>query len=273
MNHIIPEKKYKVVLSIAGLDPSGGAGILADIKTFSALSTYGMAALTACTAQNTQGVQSVHAIPTQHFEDELYAIFNDIEVDAVKIGMLHSPKIVEIVARFLKNYKCKNIVLDPVMISKSGHHLLREDAIAAMKTELIPISTVLTPNIPEAEELLDRKITTTSEMEVAARDLAHMGAQAVLVKGGHCVDDETSTDVLYYAGLTYFLSKPRVDTKNTHGSGCTFSAAVAALLAHGHNVPSAVREAKEYIHQAILSGADYMLGHGAGPVNHFFKFW
>lgn len=266
------KKSYKRALSIAGFDGSGGAGIQADLKTFSALGSYGMTVLTALPVQNTQGVRSIYEIPLNCIEEQMRAIFEDIGVDVVKIGMLHRPEIVEIVVALLKEYGALKIVVDPVMVAKSGDRLLRKEAVLALKELLLPIVTVLTPNIPEAEDLLDKKITTELEMENAAREICEMGAESTVVKGGHC-ESEFSRDCLWDEGAAHWFSSSRIKTKNTHGTGCTFSAAIAAFLAQGQGVVEATEGAKRYLTGALRSGAEYQIGYGNGPVNHFYDIW
>lgn len=266
------KKSYKRALSIAGFDGSGGAGIQADLKTFSALGCYGMTVLTALPVQNTQGVRSIYEIPLKCIEEQMRSIFEDIGVDVVKIGMLHRPEIVEIVVALLKEYGALKIVVDPVMVAKSGDRLLKKEAVLAIKELLLPIVTVLTPNIPEAEDLLDKKITTELEMENAAREICEMGAKSTVVKGGHC-EGEFSRDCLWDDGVAHWFSSARIKTKNTHGTGCTFSAAIAAFLAQGQGIVEATEGAKRYLTGALRSGAEYQIGYGNGPVNHFYDIW
>lgn len=267
-------KQYHKVLTIAGSDSGGGAGIQADLKTFSALGCFGMSAITALTAQNTQGVTAIHGVPREMVGAQIDAIFNDMGADAVKIGMLFSADIVNIVADKLLEYRAKQIVLDPVMVAQSGDKLLQEDAIAAIKSRLIPMADVITPNLPEAAVLLERNIEQYEEMARAARDLADLGPKSVLLKGGHLRESE-SNDLLYIPATDRFipLEGSRIDTKNTHGTGCTLSSALAAFLAKGLPLEEAGVGAKRYILQAIGKGAEYRLGRGHGPVHHFFEFW
>ncbi len=266
------KKKYKRALSIAGFDGSGGAGIQADLKTFSALGCYSMTVLTALPVQNTQGVRSIYEIDIQCIKEQMDSLFEDIGVDAVKIGMLHRPEIIEVVAHALKQYHPPIIVVDPVMVAKSGDRLLYEGAVVALKELILPLATIITPNIPEAEDLLNRRIVSKLDMENAAKELSFMGAKAVVVKGGH-MQSHLSDDCLYADESIYWYSSERIDTINTHGTGCTFSAAIAALLARGCNIPEAVKRAKEYLTGALKSGANYEIGHGQGPVNHFYDIW
>lgn len=269
-------EKNKVynTLTIAGFDGSGGAGIQADLKTFSALGCYGTTVLTALPVQNTVGVRSIYDISIECIQEQLKAIFDDIRIDAVKIGMLHRADIIESVADLLHHYKAENIVLDPVMVAKSGNKLLLPDAISAMKERLFPMTTILTPNLLEASEILERDIQTKEQMEQAAIDLLDMGSQAVIVKGGHlngsCDDclclKSSKKEMLWF-------SQPKIHTKNTHGTGCTFSAAIAAFLARGFSIVDAVKYAKEYLTNAIAAGAHLKIGHGHGPVHHFHHLW
>lgn len=268
------EKIYHRVLTIAGSDSSGGAGIQADLKTFAANGCYGMSVITALTAQNTQGVSGIHAAPVEFVAKQIDAVLSDIGADAVKIGMLFSPELIETVARKLGEYRVSRIVLDPVMVAQSGDKLLRDDAVEALKMHLIPLADVLTPNLPEAEVLLGRRIQRPAEMEAAAEDLAKLGCRNVLVKGGHG-EGQGSDDCLVTGPerRVVWLAGERIDTRNNHGTGCTLSSAIAAHLAKGDDVEAAVRHAKDYITGAIRAGADYRIGHGHGPVHHFWRTW
>jgi len=267
-------KTYRRVLTIAGSDSGGGAGIQADLKTFAANSCYGFSVLTALTAQNTQGVTAIHAVPVEFVVAQLDAVLTDIGTDAIKIGMLFSASLIETVAHQLRKQAVANIVLDPVMVAQSGDKLLQDDAIAALKKHLIPLADVITPNLPEAEVLWGKKIDSITRMAEAARDLARLGCRAVLVKGGHLADN-VSTDYLCLKSSDRLieLSGEQVVTTNNHGTGCTLSSAIAAQLAHGHDIQTAVEKAKQYITGAIKNGAHYVLGKGHGPVHHFFNFW
>ncbi len=265
------KKRHCNTLTIAGFDGSGGAGIQADLKTFSALGCYGMTVLTALPVQNTRGVQFIYAIPDSCIEEQLNAILEDIEVDAFKIGMLHRPEVVRIVAKLLAGQP--KIVLDPVMIAKSGDGLLTVEAIETMKELLFPQAALITPNLPETAALLGREVGTKAEMEQAALDLIRMGPKAVVVKGGH-LSSETCDDCLCLSGgEIYWFSAPRIATKNTHGTGCTFSAAATAYLSKGMNVVEAVERAKQYLHGCLEAGAGFTVGRGFGPVHHFFSLW
>ena len=268
------EKTYRRVLTIAGSDCSGGAGIQADLKTFAANGCYGMSVITALTAQNTQGVAAIHAAPVDFVAKQLDAVLADVGADAVKIGMLFSPELIETVARKLKEYRVARIVLDPVMVAQSGDKLLRDDAVEALKTHLIPLAEIVTPNIPEAEVLLGRKIPGAAEMPAAAEDLMRFGCRNVLVKGGH-LEGEASDDCLFLGAEKRLARLPgaRIETRNNHGTGCTLSSAIAAFLARDFEMEEAVRRAKAYVAAAIQAGAAYRIGHGHGPVHHFWPFW
>ncbi|MGD8367263.1 MAG: bifunctional hydroxymethylpyrimidine kinase/phosphomethylpyrimidine kinase [Desulfobacterales bacterium] len=267
-------KRYRTVLSIAGSDSGGGAGIQADIKTISALGGYAMTAITALTAQNTRAVTGIFPVPPAFVEEQIDAVFSDIGAEAVKIGMLYSADLIRTVSRALRRHKAVNIVLDPVMVAQSGDRLLQDDAAEALIAELVPQAAVLTPNLPEAEVLLSRTIAGPGQMEEAARSLARLGCQSVLLKGGH--GESARSDDLFFLGKEerlVWLESERIDTKNTHGTGCTLSSAVAALLAAGQSLEEAVRGAKTYTTEAIRSAAAYRIGKGHGPVNHFHRFW
>lgn len=267
-------KTYRRVLTIAGSDSGGGAGIQADLKTIAANRCYGMSVLTALTAQNTQGVAGIHPVPVKFVAQQLDAVLADIGADAVKIGMLYSAELIETVARKLREHRVAHIVLDPVMIAQSGDRLLQDDAVAALKSYLIPLAEILTPNIPEAEELLHHRISRLDELPGAATELARLGCRNVLVKGGH-LEGGGSDDCLYLGAEKCIVRLPaeRVVTRNNHGTGCTLSSAIAANLAQGAGIEAAVRAAKEYLTGAIRAGADYRLGQGHGPVHHFWRFW
>jgi hydroxymethylpyrimidine/phosphomethylpyrimidine kinase len=268
------EKKYKTALTIAGSDSSGGAGIQADIKTFSALGCYAMSVITALTAQNTTGVRAIHAVPPEFALEQLEAVFTDIPPDSVKIGMLYSAELIETVARMLTKYRARNIVLDPVMAAQSGDRLLQEEAVEAVKTHLMPMATVVTPNVPEAEILLGSPIRNTADMERAARNLAEFHSKSILVKGGH-MEGEESTDILFIPpqNRLVHLRGVRVDTRNNHGTGCTLSSAIASFLAHGLPLEDAILKAKDYLTSAMEAGAAYQIGKGHGPVHHFYRLW
>ncbi len=264
---------YTRLLTIAGSDSGGGAGIQADLKTFSALGCYGMSVITALTAQNTLGVTAIHSVPTAFIARQIDAVVTDIGVDAVKIGMLATSEIIETVAERLGFYKLQPIVLDPVMTAKSGDRLLEESAIVALRNALLPLATVITPNLPEASILLGRPIQTADEMKQAAKDLQALGAKHVLIKGGHLETAHSRDCLLTADGATHWLDAPRIMTKNTHGTGCTLSSAIAAYLAKGFDIAEAVKFAKAYLTGALEHGATYTLGKGHGPVHHFYKLW
>ncbi|EJZ19070.1 bifunctional hydroxymethylpyrimidine kinase/phosphomethylpyrimidine kinase (plasmid) [Rhizobium sp. Pop5] len=261
------------VLSIAGSDPSGGAGIQADLKALSARGVYGMAVLTALTAQNTQGVTGVHLVPPQFVADQINAVFADVRVDAVKIGMIANAGIAEAVAAALSDRRGIPIVIDPVMIAKGGAALLAPEAIDVLTRRLLPIATLLTPNLPEAAALLHQAVATNrAEMSEQAERLRTLGPAAVLVKGGH-LDSDESPDVLATADGLHWFEAPRVPTKNTHGTGCTLSSALAAELAKGAPVQRAVAIAKEYLAGAVAAAGSLSVGSGHGPVQHFHELW
>jgi hydroxymethylpyrimidine/phosphomethylpyrimidine kinase len=262
------------VLSIAGSDPSGGAGIQADLKAFSARGTYGMAVLTALTAQNTQGVTGVHVVPAGFVADQIRAIFADVRVDAVKIGMIANAEIAETVADVLRPYSdTLPIVLDPVMMAKGGSPLLALDAIDAVTRKLMPVASLVTPNLPEAAALLGEVTATTrKEMAEQAERLRTLGPRAALVKGGH-LDGDDSPDVLATADGLHWFEGRRVETKNTHGTGCTLSSAIAAELAKGAAPLEAVSIAKAYLAGAIAAADTLAVGSGHGPVQHFYELW
>jgi hydroxymethylpyrimidine/phosphomethylpyrimidine kinase len=257
--------KLPVALTIAGSDSGGGAGIQADLKTFAALDVHGTSAITAITAQNTIGVTEILELPISLIREQIAVVVEDIGVQSAKTGMLSSVAIIETVADAVMQYRLDNLVVDPVMVAKGGAKLLRDDAVAAMRQRLIPLAAVVTPNLPEAQVLLGREIRTIDERRQAARDLVAMGARAAVVKGGHAED---VTDVFFDGAQLVELQAKRIDTPNTHGSGCVFSAAIAAWLARGADPESAVREAKRFITLAIANSLE--LGAGHGPVNPLF---
>lgn len=274
------DKRYPRALTIAGSDSGGGAGIQADLKTFSANGCYGMSVITALTAQNTLGVRSVFAVPTGMVNDQLEAVLSDIGADAIKIGILFSPELIHTVAEGLRQWAATvPVVLDPVMVAQSGDPLLKEEAVAALKEELIPLARLITPNLPEAAVLLGRAIAGKAAMEEATRELAALGCANVLVKGGHLEEEgeeDGSSDDLLYLGAEQrlvHLSGERIPTRNNHGTGCTLSSAIAAGLARGLDLVEAVHRGKHYISAAIRAGADYRIGRGHGPVHHFHAFF
>ena len=261
----------RVALTIAGSDSGGGAGIQADIKTFSALGVYATSVITALTAQNTMEVAGVQPIPPEFIRLQMRALARDINIDAVKIGMLADKNIIAEVAAGLRETDWAKIVLDPVIVAQSGARLLAEDAVDALMTELFPLASIITPNVPEAAALLgsDEK-EVAADLRQAANDLMNRGASAVLVKGGHA-SGATADDWFLSATHTQKLSAPRLDTPHTHGSGCTLSSAICAYLAQGHSLVLAVEKAKTYVHGAIAAGVDLHIGKGAGPLHHFYR--
>ncbi|MGO7450873.1 bifunctional hydroxymethylpyrimidine kinase/phosphomethylpyrimidine kinase [Rhizobium ruizarguesonis] len=261
------------VLSIAGSDPSGGAGIQADLKAFSARGVYGMAVLTALTAQNTQGVSGVHLVPPQFVADQINAVFADVRVDAVKIGMIANAGIADAVAGALSDHRDIPIVIDPVMIAKGGAALLAPEAVDVLTRRLQPLATLLTPNLPEAAALLQQPVATNrADMAAQAERLRALGPVAVLVKGGH-LDSDESPDVLATAAGLHWFEARRVPTKNTHGTGCTLSSALAAELAKGASAQEAVAIAKVYLAGAVAAAGSLTVGSGHGPVQHFHALW
>lgn len=267
------KKTYYRVLTIAGSDSGGGAGIQADLKTIGANGCYGLSVITALTAQNTVGVSGIFPVPVEFVSAQLEAVLSDIGTDAVKIGMLFSPELIRAVADQLRKHSVDTIVLDPVMVAQSGDKLLQDDAIEALKEHLIPMADIITPNLPEASVLLGRDIITEEDLDQAARDIAELGCRNVLIKGGHLQGD--ISDDLLYLGLEQrpvMLAGERVETNNNHGTGCTLSSAIASFLARGASVEEAVIHAKKYITEAIIAGADFSIGKGHGPVHHYYKF-
>lgn len=271
-------KQYKRALTIAGSDPSGGAGMQADIKTFSALGVFGTTAIVAIVDENTQGVYGVHPVPEEFVAGQIRSVINDIGTDAVKIGMLHSSSLIRTVLNTLKEFPdVRDIVLDPVMVATSGDPLLEPDAVGTLRDELMPYCRVITPNLPEASLLLGHTIDHQDQLEDAARELSALYPDAkvsVMLKAGHLSDD-LLTDIFYNAetGNTLHMTSPRIDTVNTHGTGCTMSSAIAAFLAKGADLDTAAKGAKDYIAAAIAAGAEFKIGNGHGPVNHFYALW
>jgi hydroxymethylpyrimidine/phosphomethylpyrimidine kinase len=262
-----------VALTIAGSDSSGGAGIQADLKSFAALGVYGASVITALTAQNTRGVSGVHAVPPDFVTSQIDAVFGDLDVKAVKIGMVAQPATIDAIAAGLERWSPKHVVLDPVMVATSGDRLLATDAITALRTKLIPRAALLTPNLPEAAALLDEPIAT-SEDAIAdqGQRLLAMGCQAVLIKGGHGQGAQ-SIDYLFGGNGTVALAAPRIASQNTHGTGCSLSSAIAAGLAKGEDMETAVRHAKVWISVAIAAADRLKVGHGHGPIHHFHRFY
>lgn len=262
-----------VALTIAGSDSSGGAGIQADLKTFAALGVYGASAITAVTAQNTKGVTGIHAVPAAFVTAQIDAVFSDLDVGAVKIGMVAQAESIDAIAAALARWEPRHIVLDPVMVATSGDRLLAAEAVEALRAKLMRLASVITPNLPEAAALLDEPIARSeTEIESQGRRLLGLGCRAVLIKGGHGEGTE-SVDCLVSAGNTIALAAPRVATRNTHGTGCSLSSAVAAGLARGEDLDTAVRNAKSWISAAIAAADRFSVGHGHGPIHHFHKFY
>lgn len=269
---------YSTVLTIAGSDSGGGAGIQADIKSISATGSYAASAITAVTVQNTLGVQAIHPVPDEIVVAQIRCVLDDIGADAVKIGMIHSAQLINAVAQVLSNYLSTishGIVLDPVMLSTSGHRLMAEDAVNGLKSQLIPLARVITPNVPEAEALTGEMISSSKDLALMACKLSAMfpNHPSVLMKAGHC-EGLYSSDVFYNAETDniLLLQAKRTETNNTHGTGCTLSSAIASYLAQGFTLDDSIQFAKKYITQAIMQGEKYEIGHGHGPVNHFFAF-
>jgi hydroxymethylpyrimidine/phosphomethylpyrimidine kinase len=258
----------KTALTIAGSDSGGGAGIQADLKTFSAHHVFGMSVITAVTAQNTVEVRSIQSIDTNIIDDQIAAVFEDISVDAVKIGMLGSSEVIETVAEQLRRFRPTNLVVDPVMIAKSGDRLLSENAITSLKTNLLPLATLLTPNLPEAEALTGLDIQTKQDLYTVCQQLHELGAKNILLKGGHSLGNPN--DLFYDGEHFHWLKAERIPTKNTHGTGCTLSSAITANLANGLSLKDSIQAAKTYITEAIRHS--FPLGHGHGPVHHFYSF-
>ena len=264
------KKKYTTVLTIAGSDGSGGAGIQADIKTFAALECYGVSVITALTAQNTNGINAVYPVNAACVMEQFRAIASDIQIDAVKIGMLGSASIIKTVTTLLKELQgTPPVVLDTILASSGGLSLLSEKAIKLMKKELFPLASLITPNLPETARLLGMREVpkTRASIEQSAMKLIETGAASVLVKGGHS-DDENCCDCLLYDERFFWLSSKKITTDNTHGTGCTLSSAIAAFMARGEKMESAVEKAKNYLNEAMLAGAAYRLGSGNGPLHH-----
>ncbi|MGM0123392.1 phosphomethylpyrimidine kinase [Enterococcus sp. AZ194] len=255
-------------LTIAGFDGGGGAGMQADLKTFQERRVFGTSVLTALPIQNTKGVTNVFDLPIEALKEQLVSIKEDFKISAVKTGMLFTAEITTVVAEFLKTAEFGPLVVDPVMIAKSGHALLKETAVRAVKEQLLPLACVVTPNVPEAEVLIGKTITTREEMVEAGKLIQRMGAKNIVVKGGHHIEGAISEDMLLLEnGQVKWLAGKRIDTKNTHGTGCTFSACITAELAKGERVLDAVTTAKAYIQAAIEDGIS--VGHGNGPTNHW----
>ncbi|WP_019039067.1 bifunctional hydroxymethylpyrimidine kinase/phosphomethylpyrimidine kinase [Psychroflexus tropicus] len=265
-------KTYPKLLIIAGSDSGGGAGIQADIKSAGACGTYSSTVITALTAQNTLGVNAIEGVSPDMIVEQLKAVLEDIGADAIKIGMLHSKAVIEVIAEHLKAHQCSNIVLDPVMVATSGDRLLQEEAMQALMNTMIPLADVITPNVPEMELLLGQPLAQESDFTEYARALADKFKVSVLLKAGH-LQGKTSVDILfnYKTQQITELSSPRVDTSNTHGTGCSLSSALGSYLAQGFSLEEAAKKAKVFIYEALKAGSDYTLGKGSGPVHHFYK--
>jgi hydroxymethylpyrimidine/phosphomethylpyrimidine kinase len=263
------DERIAKALTIAGSDSGGGAGIQADLKTFSALGVYGSSVITAVTAQNTLGVTAVHEIPPEIVRAQIDAVMEDIGADAVKTGMLSSSAIIGEVAAGVRRYRVKRLVVDPVMVAKSGDRLLREDAVAALIEQLLPLTYIVTPNIPEAEVLAGRPVRNQEEMIEAARAIHDRGVKVVVVKGGHLSGD--AVDIVFDGDGVERLTSPRIDTPNTHGTGCSFSAGIAAGLARGDDPLTAIAAAKRYLNGALVNS--FSVGAGHSPVHHFYQHW
>lgn len=267
-------RTYKRVLSIAGSDSGGGAGIQADLKAISACGCFAMTAITAVTAQNTRGVKSIEPLPVRVIEAQIRACLDDIGADAVKIGMLHSIDVIRTIVRVLRDYPVKHIVVDPVMVATSGDLLVQEEAIAVLQQELFPLASVITPNTFEIEILSGMKINSQEDLYASIPRMKNIGARNILLKAGH-LECEEITDVLvdYENNREYRYTTRKIDTVNTHGTGCSLSSAVAAYLAHDYPMEKAVEAAIDYLHGAIETAAKYKIGHGHGAVHHFYKWW
>lgn len=263
--------KYPVALTIAGSDSGGGAGIQADLKTFSALGCYGTSVITALTAQNTLGVTGIHSIPPDFVKEQLRAVLTDIRPQAIKIGMVHTPELATVIAEVLQEYKDIFVVLDPVMVATSGARLIEEQTVNRIIAELFPLATIITPNLDEAALLANLPIGGVEDMYEAGKAILREGAKGLLLKGGH-LPGEQITSLIYLNGTEpKVLVSKKVATDNTHGSGCTLSSAIAAFIARGESAETAVDLAGEYVYNAILHGADVATGKGFGPLNHFYN--
>lgn len=262
-------KKYPIILSIAGSDSSGGAGIQADLKTISALGAYGATAITAITVQNTMGVRAIHAVPPEYVKGQIEAVMDDILPDAIKIGMINDIEIIRVIVSCISKYKPQHIVFDPVMVSTSGSKLIEENAIEVLIKELIPLTDLITPNLNEAEVLIGKKIEDVEDMKRAAKQLLAFGSKGVLVKGGH-LTGKKMYDILQMNDCAepFVFTGTHIESKNVHGTGCTLSSSIATYLALGYDMPEAVEKAKEYVCGAIDAGKDIIIGQGNGPLNH-----
>lgn len=262
---------YPMVLTIAGTDPSGGAGIQADLKTFAALGCYGMSVITALVAQNTCGVKAIHSVPSDFVKAQLLTVFEDIRPNAIKIGMVHSVELVDVIAEVLKKYNDIPVVFDPIMISTSGHRLIEEDTVAAIKERLFPIAKVITPNMDEASLLSGIPVKTVEDMYEASATIMAMMPEALLLKGGHLESQKLTSMLVDAKGLIQEFYSDKIETKNMHGSGCTLSSAIASYLARGLDLRDAVAMAQDYVYEAIYHAADVVIGKGNGPLNHSYN--
>ena len=262
---------YSTVLTIAGTDPSGGAGIQADLKTFSALGCYGMSVITALVVQNTTGVRAIHNVPAEFVQQQLDAVMDDIRPDAIKIGMVHTPQLVEVIANTLKRHPDIPVVFDPVMVATSGDKLIEDATIEVIVSLLFPLVTLITPNMDEASLLANMTIETVAQMQQAGEVIAQMGCKALLMKGGHLKSEQLTSILINKSGIVSTYISDKVDTNNVHGSGCTLSSAIASYLARGEELQDAVALAQEYINGAIYYGSDVLIGKGNGPLNHFYN--
>lgn len=263
--------KYPTVLTIAGTDPSGGAGIQADLKTFSALGCYGMSVITALVAQNTCGVKAIHSVPPEFVMAQLESVMEDIVPDAIKIGMVHSLELVTVIAKILKQYPQIPVVFDPVMIATSGDRLIEEETVDGIVEQLFPLVTLITPNMDEASLLSGMPVVTVQDMHMASRKIMALGPKALLLKGGHLQSEKLISLLIDKSGLLETLQSDKIHTKNVHGSGCTLSSAIAAYLAQGYELTDAVQKAQQYVHGAIYNAADVTIGKGNGPLNHSYN--
>ncbi|MDV6168783.1 bifunctional hydroxymethylpyrimidine kinase/phosphomethylpyrimidine kinase [Flavobacterium sp. DG1-102-2] len=262
---------YPSLLTVAGTDPTGGAGIQADLKTFAALGCYGMSVVTALVAQNTCGVREIHSIPPDFVRAQLLAVLEDIRPDAIKIGMVHSVELVNVIADVLKEYQDIPVIFDPVMISTSGHRLIEKDTIEAIKTKLFPLAALITPNMDEASLLAGMQVKTLQDMQTATVAIMDMKPGALLLKGGHLQSDIITSILVNQVGFIKTFESQKIITNNMHGSGCTLSSAIASFMARGYSLEDAVANAQEYVHNAILYAADAVCGKGNGPLNHSYN--
>lgn len=261
---------YPSVLTIAGSDSGGGAGIQADLKTISALGCYGTSAITVVTAQNTLGVTALHYLPAAILKDQITAILNDIKPDAIKIGMIGKPELLQTIFDILSSYPEIPVILDPVMMATSGQHLTDHNTIGLMKTLLIPITALVTPNLDEAAILAEMEISTVAQMRIAAQKILDFGCRAVLIKGGHLPGNKLCDVYLDKKGIEFIYENDKIFSQNTHGTGCTLSSAIASFVARDFELPDAIKHAESYVHQAIAQGIDVITGKGKGPLNHFY---